>query len=250
MSLSAVIITKNEEKNIRRCLGSVAFCDERIVVDSGSADATAAIAESLGAKVIRRDFEGFAAQKNFAVSCASGEWILSVDADETVSSALAEEIRMRVSADAPARAYRVHRRTNFFGRDFRFSGLQKDAPVRLFRKDAAVFVNPVHEIVEVRGKTGDLRQRLEHRSFQTIGEYWQKLQLYTSIEAAQGARERSLRGRDLWLKPPARFWLLYVWGRGFLDGFEGFLYAVLSSYYEFILWIKKWEAGAMTKEKQ
>ncbi len=240
--LSAVVITKNEEKNIKMCLGALSFADEIVVVDSGSSDCTIELARHFTSKVMTRTFDNFASQKNFAVSQASGDWIFSVDADEVVSTALADEIKSKIKKKDIA-AYRVRRKTNFFGRDFKASGLQSDAPVRLFQKNLASFQNPVHEIVLVKGEIHELRETLSHRSFQTIGEHLKKLQLYTSIEAKQCPLKNTVRGLD-WLRPLARFWSIYIWRAGFRDGLEGFLYAVLSSYYEFVRWIKKWEGAA------
>lgn len=239
--LSAVIITKNEEKNIKVCLSSLTFADEIVVVDSESGDNTRDLARPLVHKVMVRQFDNFAAQKNFAVSQASGDWILSVDADERVPDALAAEIRIRTAQSEGPTAYRIRRRTNLFGREFSFSGLQHDAPVRLFRKDAAKFSNPVHEVVEVRGRTAELNHFLEHRSFQSVGEHWRRLQLYTTIEAEQGTVSHEVRMRDPLLRPLLRFWSIYVWQQGFRDGLEGFIYATLSAYYEFVRWVKKWE---------
>lgn len=238
MKLSAVVITLNEEKRIERCLRSLAFADEIVVVDSGSTDRTRDIARGLGAKVFERRFDDFSSQKNFAVSCASGEWIFSVDADETVSPVLAAEVRKRMDESAFA-AYAVQRRTRLFGREFRYSGLQEDKPIRLFLKSKARFKNAVHEVVEVDGKTGLLKETLAHESFQTVGEHWRRLQHYTDLESLQGGCAPG-RMRML-VRPVGRFLSLYIGRQGFRDGREGFVYAVLSGYYEFVRWAKLWE---------
>ena len=146
MKLSAVLITRNEEKNIEMCLKSVLLADEVIVVDSGSSDRTPELARALAARVVSRPFDDFASQKNYAAGLAAGEWILSVDADERVGAALKNEILGVIGKEDAVDAYRIRRRTNFFGRDFKAGGLQEDAPARLFRRGRARFVNPVHEI--------------------------------------------------------------------------------------------------------
>ncbi len=238
MKLSAVIITLNEEKNIAECLAALKFADEVLVVDGGSHDRTCDLARQAGAKVFSRKFDDFSSQKNFAVSQARGEWVFSIDADERVPDFLASEVLETIAGPNAHEAYRIHRRTRILGREFRFSGLQDDAPVRLFRKEKAFFVQPVHETVEVRGSTGDLKNYLEHRSFQTMSEHRKRLELYTSLEALP--REGSPRPglQDLCLRPVRRFFKIYVRGQGFRDGFEGLLYAWLSAQYEFVRWKK------------
>jgi len=231
VTLTAVIIALNEEKNIADCLTALKFADEIVVVDSGSIDRTAEIARALGARVFTRNFDNFSSQKNYAVDQASGEWVLSVDADERVTPELAAEIRGVLSRPDQADAYQISRRTNLFGREFRFSGLQKDAPVRLFRKDRAKFVQPVHERVEVNGNVGKLRCFLRHQSFQTPEEHRKRLELYTSLETAKP-------GPLDFLRPGLRFFRVYYLGQGFRDGKEGRLYAELSAEYERVRWKK------------
>ena len=241
MGISAVLIVKNEEKNIAACLGALKFADEIVVVDSGSSDRTAELARMLATKTVSRPFDNFAAQKNFAVSLATQDWILSIDADERVSDKLREEIRQTVLRTGGADAYKITRRTNFFGRDFVASGLQDDAPIRLFRRGKTVFQNPVHEIVVVDGKTGRLHEKLDHRSFQTIHEHLDKLQLYTGVEARNSEKVKVWFWSCFFLRPIHRFLSIYVLRQGYRDGIEGYLYASLSAYYEWVRWMKRWE---------
>ena len=154
MGLSAILIVKNEEKNIQGCLESLRFADEIIVVDSGSSDRSMALARPLATQVVSRVFDDFGSQKNFALGLTTQDWILSVDADEHVSEELQQEIRATITQPDAHPAYAISRRTNFFERDFTASGLQDDAPVRLFRREKVFFKNPVHEIVQVDGKIG------------------------------------------------------------------------------------------------
>lgn len=240
MKLSAVVIIQNEEKNLESCLSSLAFADEIVVLDSGSTDRSLEIAGRYTKKVYRRAFDDFASQKNYAADQASGDWLLSVDADERVTVALAQTVK-HAAASGGCAAYAIPRQTRLFGRVFRFSGLQKDRPVRLFQKNRARFRNAVHECLEVDGRTGLLKERLEHESFQTFSEYWRRLQQYTALEALRPVSKA--RMRDFWLRPPARFFRLYIAEQGFRDGREGFYYAILSAYYEFVRWAKIWEAG-------
>ena len=160
--LSAIIIALNEAGNIGPCLDTLSFCDERIVVDGGSRDATAQIAQGKGARVMSHPFEGFGAQKGFALSLATGDWVLSIDADERVSPALAQEIR-NVIAGSGADAYELPRRSSFCGRVMDHSGWSPDYVLRLFRRDKAYFSNDlVHERVVCSGTTSRLKERLMH----------------------------------------------------------------------------------------
>ena len=249
MGISAVLIVKNEEKNIQACLETLRFTDESLVVDSGSSDRTKVLAQTMASRVVSRNFDDFASQKNFAVNLASQDWILSIDADERVSEALKQEIVSITNHAKALDAYAIYRFTNFFGRDFVASGLQKDAPIRLFRRGKAVFVNPVHEVVRVKGKTGKLKNRLYHRSFQTIHEHLTKLQLYTEVEAQKAVMPLKKGGFDLFfVRPFYRFFSIYVLKQGSRDGIEGFFYAVLSGYYEWVRWMKQWEISWQNKD--
>ena len=242
MTLSAVLIVKNEAKNIEACLGALRFAADIVVVDSGSTDGTQALARSLGVRVESRRFDDFSNQKNFAVSLAKENWILSVDADERVSEFLRDEI-LGVIADPQAfDAYRLRRRTNLFCRDFVAGGLQNDAPIRLFKRGKARFQNPVHEVVVVDGRVGTLKETLYHRSFQTVHEHLAKLQHYTEVDSrAATAIKQPSESKRFFIRPFYRFFDIYVLKQGFRDGIEGFFYSVLSAYYEWIRWMKRWE---------
>lgn len=242
MGLSAALIVKNEEENIQACLQRLSFVDEIVVVDSGSSDRTIELARPLAAKVLLRPFDDFSSQRNFSLLQASGDWILVIDADERVSDALREEILRAVQDSKAPDAFAIRRRTNLFGRLFKASGLQDDAPVRLFRKGRGSFVNPVHEVVRVEGRIGKLKECLDHRSFQTLGEWWVKMQRYTEVEARQSAGSfPRARFGVFFGRPFYRFFSIYVIKQGFRDGFEGWIYAILSGYYEWVRWMKRWE---------
>lgn len=164
--LSVVVVTRDEEERIRTCLESVAWADELIVVDAESQDKTAAIARELTDHVLVRPWPGFALQKNFGLEQARGAWILSLDADETVSPALRDEIEAVVRRDGPCDGYAVPRRNIFWGRWVRHGGLYPDWQVRLFRRGRGRFsARAVHESVQVDGAVGRLAGHLEHRSY-------------------------------------------------------------------------------------
>src|SRR5262249_44371727 len=160
--LSAIVITRNEAANVAACLDSVAFCDERIVVDSGSDDDTVKIAVAAGATVVSQAWAGFGAQKNFALSQARCDWVLSIDADERVPAALAAEILSTIRT-ASACGYEIARLSTFLGRPMRHSGWFPDYVLRLFRREKAHFSDDVvHERVICEGPIGRLSGVLDH----------------------------------------------------------------------------------------
>jgi glycosyltransferase involved in cell wall biosynthesis len=241
--ISAVVIAWNEEARLRECLLSVAWVDEIIVVDAESTDKTAAIAREFTDHVLVRPWPGFAAQKNFGIAQASGAWILSVDADETVSAELREEILAVVAAADAADGYRVPRRNIFWGHWVRHGRLYPDWQLRLFRRGRGAFVERrVHESAAVQGPVASLSAPLVHRSYRDVADFLERANRYSSLAAdewvAGGGR---VRARDLVLGPLGRFLSMYVVHAGFLDGWRGFLLAVLYAYYVFVRWTKIWE---------
>ena len=160
--LSAIIITKNEAANIGECLDSLAFCDERIVVDSGSTDGTLEIAKNKGARVVLHDWKGYGPQKNHALSLAQGDWVLSIDADERVTSELAQAINKAIDA-GEVDGYEMARRSTFCGREMRHSGWFPDWVLRLFRRNKARFSDDiVHERVICEGRVVRFTAPLMH----------------------------------------------------------------------------------------
>jgi glycosyltransferase involved in cell wall biosynthesis len=242
--LSVVVVTLNEEDRIRECLESVAWADELIVVDAESRDKTATIAREVTDHVFVRPWPGFAAQKNFGLEQASGDWILSLDADEAVSAALRAEIMAIVAAGGDHPGYAVPRRNVFWGRWIRHGGLYPDWQVRLFRRGRGRFVErSVHESVTIDGSVGRLRGHLEHRSYRDVADFLERADRYSTLAAdewlAAARRPRPLL--DLVGRPVGRFLGMYVARAGFLDGWRGFLLAVLYGYYVFLRSAKIWE---------
>ncbi len=249
-TISAVIITKNEERNIGRCITSVRWADEVIVVDSGSTDATAAISARLGARVLVKAWEGFAAQKEFAAAQASCEWVLSLDADEEVTPELRAEIQRMLSAPEPpaAEGYRMPRKSYFLGTWIRHGGWYPGYQMRLFRRSSA-FMNhrPVHEGFEVRGAVGTLDAPLNHYTYDTIHQYLEKMNDYTSLDVANKLSEHPeavIRWYHCVVNPIALFVRMFVVLKGYRDGFHGFLLAVYSSLYKLLVYAKSWEYQA------
>lgn len=245
ITLSVIIITKNEADRIAACLGSVAFADEVVVLDSGSTDATCAIAREYGARVeSSADWPGFGPQKNRALDLATGDWVLSIDADEQVTPELAQAIR-RVLLAPDADAYRIARLSSFCGRPIRHSGWWPDYVVRLFRRDAGRFTDAtVHERVIVQGRTGTLQGHFLHDPYASLEIFIDKINRY-STEAARGAFERGRRtsllgpfGHAAWT-----FVRHYVLRRGFLDGWQGLVLAGMAATGSFYRYVKLYQLG-------
>jgi glycosyltransferase involved in cell wall biosynthesis len=229
--LSVLIVAKDEAQNLTDCLASTRWADERIVVvDPASRDNTWEIAQREADVVAVRTFDDFASQRNTALARASGDWVLSIDADERVTPALATEIR-RVIADPanPYRGFRVPIRSVILGRPFAFSGTQYDLPLRLFRRDAGYWIGLVHETVELSGPAGTLQNFLSHHTLPNVNVFLSKVNDYTTLEARGMLRSaRRYRASDLALRPIWTFFKLYVFKQGFRDGVEGFVFCALS----------------------
>jgi glycosyltransferase involved in cell wall biosynthesis len=242
--LSVVVVTQNEEERIRVCLEAVAWADELIVVDAESSDKTATIARELTDHVFVRPWPGFAAQKNFGLEQAHGDWILSLDADEVVSAPLREEIAAILAGGGRHAGYTIPRRNVFWGRWVRHGGLYPDWQLRLFQRGRGRFVKrTVHESVTVDGSVGRLAGHLEHRSYRDVADFLERADRYSSLAAdewlASGRRSRPLV--DLIGRPVGRFLGMFVARAGFLDGWRGFLLAVLYGYYVLMRSVKVWE---------
>ena len=240
--ISVIVITLNEEENIRVCLDSVRWADEIVVVDAESTDRTVEIAREFTPYVFVRPWQGFAPAKNFALAQCHHDWVLWIDADEQVTPELAAEIRQAVQDERYA-GYKMPRRAFFLGRWIRHSGWYPGYVLRLFRRDAATFNdNLVHEGVQLRGRTGKLQHDLLHYTDKTIAHYFKKFNRYTSL-AAQQLHERGSRfhRRDLLFRPGILFVKMYLLRRGFLDGMQGLILALFSAAYVFVKYAKLWE---------
>lgn len=240
--LSVVLITKNEARHIQACLASVSFADEWIVVDSGSRDGTAALAAAAGAKVITTDdWPGFGPQKNRALAAATGDWVLSIDADERVTPALAQQIRAALAAPA-ADGYTLSRLSSFCGEWIRHGDWYPDHVLRLFRRSAGRFSDDlVHERVICEGQVGHLSGDLLHESIPSLESCLQKLDRYSTERAVQLHRAGRRGGfgkaltHGLWA-----FLRSYLLRRGFLDGRMGFVVAVSIAEGTYYRYLKMW----------
>ncbi len=245
-TITAVILTKNEAEKIRRCLESIRWADEIIVVDGESSDGTPEICQSYGAKVISHRFEGdFGQERNIGNDNATKDWILQLDADDVVTAQFqksAEEILQNGSLHA---AYRFRRTNCFLGRWMRYGGWNHYS-LHFFRRGKARYQGRVHHALIVDGSIGTLQAPVEHYPFDSLQPFIGRQNRYTSIEALElmdlhgPASEKNLRYQTM-VKPLKLFWKIYIKKQGFREGVQGFIFAGLYSYVHFIKWIKYWE---------
>ncbi|MBI4589758.1 MAG: glycosyltransferase family 2 protein [Candidatus Rokubacteria bacterium] len=236
MTLSVVVITWNEEERLRPCLESAAWADEIVIVDAESTDKTVQVAREFTDRIWVRPWPGFAAQKNFALEQAAGEWLLSLDADEQVTPELKREIEGVIARSGPADGYAIPRKNFFWGAWARHGGLYPDYQLRLFRRGKGRFVaRAVHESVAVQGPVGRLEAPLLHRSYRSLEEFIERSNRYSTLAAQEWIRSGGTVGwADLVVRPLARFLAMYVLRGGFLDGRRGLLLAGLYAHYVFL----------------
>jgi glycosyltransferase involved in cell wall biosynthesis len=255
-TLSVAIITLNEEGNIARTLASVQFAEEVVVVDSGSTDRTTEIAGTFqNVVVFSEPWRGFAAQKNLAIERCSGDWVLSLDADEELTPELQQEIRDLLQGEPDADAYMIQRRNLFLRRWIRHGGYYPDPKLRLFRRHSANFApparfteRPVHETIAFDGDLGTLKHDLIHHAYPTIESYIEHMDRYSTLGAqiivAKGHTSQSSLAfyYNTLLVPVLTFLWNYVFRLGFLDGREGFLLHLYHSTYTSWKYSKAWQA--------
>lgn len=238
-SLSVIIITLNEAENIRACLESVSWADEIVVVDGGSSDETVAICQTFSAKIlINSDWQGFGHQKNLALQHATGEWILSLDADERVSPTLRDLIQHTITQPT-ADAYLLPRQAYFLGKAMRHGGWWPDYVLRLFRRGSGEFSKVlVHESVITQGKVAKLQQPLIHYSYISLEQLLGKINHYSSAGARQGCEKGKQGGLAKALARGAwAFFRAYCLRAGFLDGSAGLIAAISKgeeTYYRYL----------------
>ncbi len=240
VKLTVTVITKDERRHIAAALASVAWADETIVVDAESADDTAALARPLATRVEVRAWPGYGAQKNYAASLASNDWILSLDADERVTPELAAEIRALLEGTPAAKGYRIPRVTWHLGRWIRSTDWYPDAQLRLYDRRAAQWDDRrVHEALHLEGAPGQLRHELRHYAYRDISHHLATIDRYTTLAAEQWRAEGRRAGvLDLLLHPPFAFLRNYILRRGIGDGAAGLIVSVLNSYYVFLKFAK------------
>ena len=238
-SLSVVIIAKDAASELAECLQSVAFADDVVVVDSGSRDTTAAIARDYDARIIQQEWLGFGRQKQFAVTQAKHDWVLSIDVDECVSEPLRKAIESTLQAPQ-YRAYRIPRCNFFMGRWLRHGEGYPDWVVRLFdRRYARWSDDAVHEKVVTEAPIGSLKGDLLHKSYKNLDEYLHKQNRYTNLQAERAEGRRSITViLRLIFSPPFRFFKFYIMRLGILDGVPGLVHVVIGCMNSFLKYAK------------
>lgn len=252
MKLSACIIAKDEARDIEDCVRSVAFCDEVLVLDSGSTDDTVARARAAGARVLETDWPGYVAQKQRAAEAATHDWVLSLDADERVDDRLRATIEaIRAGGEPVEAAFEMTRHVFYLGRWIDHGGWFPEWRIRLFHRARARWggVDP-HDHVETSGPVRRLRDgEIVHYTYRSIAEHAAQIDRFTTI----AAREKVARGArgslfPMLFRPPARFLRMYLLRAGFLDGRAGFFLAWMAAYYVFLKYAKVWELTGYGRE--
>ena len=251
-TVSAIVVCFNEERNIGDCLESLRWCDEIVVVDSFSTDGTLDICRRYTQRVIQRAWTGYRAQKAFAHSQATQDWVLLVDADERVSSELRDEIREALEQFGDRYCgFAVPRVVFFLERWWWRGGWYPDFAVRLFRRDRVTWGgSEPHDKVLVDGAVRHLRHPLLHFSYRDIEDHLQRINCFTSISSGELSKEgKRWHWMDALARPAFRFFRYYVLKRGFLEGFAGFYVAVSAAVYVFLKYAKLWELEMEAKKK-
>lgn len=243
--ISVIILTLNEERNIGRCLRSVGWADEVVVVDSFSTDRTMDICSEGGAKVIRHEYDSDLRQRERGFAVARFPWLLVVDADEEIPPELAAEIREVVARASGPGGYYIPRKVSFLGKWIMHGGWYPGHTFRLFRRDSVVVEDAaVHGGYTVRGEKGYLENAMYHYSYDSIAHYIAKMNDYTSLQVSNLVRSkpgyRPGFGKLL-VSPLSHFVRNYFTRRGYRDGYQGFLLAVLDAVYALALYAKLWE---------
>lgn len=244
MKLSVTIITFNEEDNIKRCLDSIKeVANEIIVIDSGSTDKTVEIAKKYGAKVYERKFDNYSNQKNYAAEKTTGDWILSLDADEEINSELAEEIKKAIKTTNYS-AYSIPRKNIILGKWIKYTRWQPefDRHVWLWRKGRGKWLGEVHEELAVDGEVGRLKNAKVHYQYKKVSDFMDMMNRYSELDAGQRVKKGiKFSYFKFFLDPIYNFLVRYIYRWGFLDGWRGFVLSYLMGIYHLNLWVKIWE---------
>jgi len=249
--ISACVTTFNEERNVQRCLGSLRWCDEIVVVDSFSGDRTVELCRAYTDRVYQHEWLGYIGQKNLIRKMAQHPWILFVDADEEVSPELREEILRELEHnDGTVAGYRFPRMVNYIGRWIRHGEWYPDIKLRLFLKDRGRSGGQEpHDQVFVNGQVKTLKGHLWHYTYDDVHDHLETMNRFSSITAQEKFRTGSrFRWVDFLLRPPFRFLKAFLLRRGFLDGRRGFLIAMVSAFGVCMKYAKLWELEHRERE--
>ncbi len=246
--ISVIIITRNEEFNIEDCLKSVDWADEIIIVDSGSDDGTVKIAANYTSKIFAKKWEGYSKQKQYALSLAENEWVLSLDADERISPLLRDEILKGL--DKSYDGFYISRKNYFLGRHISGCGWDNDYQLRLFKKSRTSITDSlVHEAFVVEGKTGRLQNRMDHYSYRTLKDAIAKMNNYSTLEANQKYKNKNVTPADFILHPAAAFIQYFFIRKGYKDGKYGLMVSLLHAMTNMQIYMKIWELKHLGKQE-
>lgn len=240
--ISAVVLTKNEEKNIELCLQSLSWCDEVTVIDDNSSDETKKLAKKAGAVVFERELKGdFSAQRNYGIEKAKGDWVLFIDADEIVSPHLASEIQRTVN-NAKKNGFFIKRIDYMWGMPLLHGEMGKTKLLRLANKNSGKWIGNVHETWEINGEIGELKNAIQHYPHQTIGEFLKKIDFYSTLRAKELYKQgASVNFFSIIEYPKGKFLLNYFFRLGLLDGIRGMVVAIMMSFHSFLVRAKLWQ---------
>jgi glycosyltransferase involved in cell wall biosynthesis len=250
-TISAVVITKNEEGNIAACLDTLRWVDQLIVVDAESTDRTVEIAHRYTNQVFVRTWPGFGPQKNFGIDQAHADWILIVDADERVTDSLRDEIVRTVGGPVPddVAGFEIPRRNFFYGRWMRGGGVFPDYQIRLFRRGSGRYDDTlVHERLDLNGRVARLANPFDHHSIPTVGQHFRKIARYTTLAAGEKLKaETDISAAQVGLHHIGTFVKSYVLQKGFVDGVHGLIASLFAAMYTFVKYAKAWERAEQVK---
>lgn len=243
--ISVIILTRNEEKNIKACLQTLQWCGEMVVVDDYSQDRTVAIAKRSGARVFRHHLDNnFASQRNFGLEKVAGDWILFIDADERVTPELRKEILGKITQNEPP-GFNLRRRDFWDGRWLKHGETANVRLLRLGQKKKGKWQRKVHEFWDIQGNIGELKNPLLHYPHQNLGDFLEHINFYSSLHAeafyGQGVKPSSFR---IIVNPLGKFIANWIFKLGFLDGTAGLMMALIMSLHSFLAWSKlylKWK---------
>lgn len=238
--ISVSIITGNEEDNIRECLDSVKWADEIIVVDSESTDKTVEIAKEFTDRIFVRNWEGYANQKKYAMEQAANDWVLSLDADERISTLLADEIQNKDLSNYSG--YEIHRENYFIGKKISGCGWGSDYQLRLFQKSKTKMTDRlVHEGFQVDGKIGRLANSMLHFSYRNLDDGIAKINNYSSLEAKEKFSRKKITKTRIILTPFVAFLQHYFVRKGYKDGYHGLMISMMHAITKLQVYMKIWE---------
>ena len=259
LPITAAIITYNEEKHIERCLHSLSWADEILVIDAHSSDRTPELCKSPGApwarklRFLQRPWEGFRIQRNFSLDQASHDWILIVDADEKCSPDLAEKLRalMETPGGPPKRAYKIHRTEYFLGKPIHYGIWNPSYQDRFFHRSGVRYVNDIHEYPIFPEKPGIIHESLIHSPDFAPERFLEKMNKYTSIEAKDRVKQGQ---RTNWFRLlgafPAMFLKNYFYYKAYRDGMHGFVISLLEGVSRVVRHVKMWQIQSEQEAKR